>query len=199
MAPSDTAGKKSPASVRSKRRGVGGNRVDPASACYRGNENDMSKIQEQSPRLNAESADEIVVPVLEEHVIAGAKPVKTGAVRVEKHVEKRLRKVETPLLHENVEIRRVPVNRVVTEMPGIRKRGETTIIPVVEEELIISKRLVVREEIHLIRHRTKGRVTKEVTLHRETATVHRLDADGRRVDRDPQPESGRRRRPSLLT
>ena len=138
----------------------------------------MGKIQEQSSHLNAENADEIIVPVLEEGVIAGAKPVKTGAVRVEKQVEKRVRKVQTPLVHENVEIRRVPVNRVVTEMPGVRKRGETTIIPVVEEELVISKRLVLREEVHLIRHRTKVRVTKEVTLHRETATVHRLDADG---------------------
>lgn len=153
----------------------------------------MGKIQEQSSRLNAENAGEIVVPVLEEGVIAGAKPVKTGAVRVEKHVEKRVRKVQAPLVQENVEIRRVPVNRVVTEMPGVRKQGQTTIIPVVEEELVISKRLVVREEIHLIRHHSNARVTKEVTLRRETAKVHRLDADGRRVDRDPHPESGRRR------
>lgn len=200
MAPSDTAGRKSPGSVRSKRRGAGGNRVNSASACYCENNKDMGKIQEQFSRLNAETADEIAIPVLEEDVTAGVKPVKTGAVRVEKHVEKRLRKVETPLVHENLEIRRVPVNRIVKEMPGIRRQGETIIIPVVEEELVVSKRLVVREEVHLIRHRTKGRVTKEVTLHREIAKIHRLDADGRRVDRDPQPESGRRRRrPSLLT
>ena len=159
----------------------------------------MGKIEEQSSPLNVESADEIVVPVLEEDVIASAKPVKTGAVRVEKHVEKRLRKLEMPLVDEKVEIRRVPVNRVVTEMPGTRRQGETIIIPVVEEELIISKRLVIREEIHLIRHRTKRRVTKEVTVHREIAKVHRLDADGRSFDRDSQPESGRRRRrPSLV-
>ncbi len=174
--------------------------MNSTSACYYGKEKDMGKIQEQSSRRNAESADETVVPVIEEDVIAGARPVKTGAVRVEKHVEKRVRKVQTPLVHENVEIRRVPVNRVVKEMPGIHTRGETTIIPVVEDELIITKRVVIREEIHLIRHRSNARVTKEVAVHREIAKVHRLDADGRRVDGDPQPESGRRRRrPSLLT
>jgi len=167
--------------------------VKSASACHGARVKNMGKTQQQSAPANAESAG-IVVPVLEEDVIAGAKPVKTGAVRVEKHVEKRVRKIETPLLHENVEIRRVPVNRVVTEIPGIHKQGETIVIPVVEEEMVISKRLVVREEIHLIRHRTKDRVSKEVTLNRESATVHRLDADGRIIDRDPQPESGRRRR-----
>ena len=154
----------------------------------------MGKRQERSDPVNAESADETVVPVLEEQVIAGAKPVKTGAVRVEKRVEKHLRKIETPLWREAVEVRRVPVNRTVTEMPQIRKQGERTIIPVVEEDLVISKRLVLREEIHLIRHRTKERVSKEVALNRESAIVHRLDGEGRIIDRDPQPVPGRRRR-----
>ena len=144
MALSDTAGKKSPANVSSKRRGAGGNWVYSVSVRNPRRDKDM-KIQGLSSRFNAETADEIVVPVVEEDVIAGAKPVKTGAVRVEKHVQKRLRKIETPLMRENVEIRRVPVNRVATETPRIRKQGETTIIPVVEEELVISKRLIVKE------------------------------------------------------
>jgi len=159
----------------------------------------MAKDQTQSASPRGDYSEEILVPVIEEDVTAGAKPIKTGAVRVDKHVEKRLRTIETPLMHENIEIRRVPVNRVVTETPGIRKQGEMTIIPVVEEELVISKRLIVREEIHVIRHRTKDRFVKEVTLNRESAEVHRLDAEGRIVDRDARHEvAPRRRRRSLL-
>ena len=47
-------------------------------------------------------------------------------------------------------------------------------MPVVEEELVVTKRLVLKEEIHLIKKRTKDRVVKEVELGRERATVRRV-------------------------
>ena len=118
--------------------------------------------------------DEIVVPVIEEELATGTRQVTTGAVRVEKRVEKRVRRVTAPALHEEVEIRRVPVNRVVEEAPKSRRQGNTVIVPVVEEELVVTKRLVLKEEIHLIKKRTKERVVKEVELGRERATVRRV-------------------------
>jgi uncharacterized protein (TIGR02271 family) len=133
--------------------------------------------------MNSEESEELVLPVIEEEIAAGVKAVKTGSVRVDKHVEKRLRKVEGPLLHEDVEVRRVPVNRVVTEPPAVRRKGDTVIVPVVEEELVVTKRLVLKEEIHLVKRRTKDRFVKEVEVNRERAEVHRLDADGRIVAR----------------
>jgi uncharacterized protein (TIGR02271 family) len=141
--------------------------------------------------MNSEESEELVLPVIEEEIAAGVKAVKTGSVRVDKHVEKRLRKVEGPLLHEDVEVRRVPVNRVVTEPPAVRRKGDTVIVPVVEEELVVTKRLVLKEEIHLVKRRTKDRFVKEVEVNRERAEVHRLDADGRIVAR-PTRTAGRR-------
>jgi uncharacterized protein (TIGR02271 family) len=126
--------------------------------------------------------EEVVVPVIEEEVVTGARPVKTGSVRVDKHVEKRIRRIEAPLLHEEVEVRRVPVNKVVDEAPAIRKKGDVVIVSVVEEEIVVTKRLVLKEEIHLIKRRTKDRFTRDVELNRESAEVHRLDAEGRIVD-----------------
>jgi uncharacterized protein (TIGR02271 family) len=140
--------------------------------------------------------EEVAIPVIEEELVAGARAVKTGAVRVEKHVEKRIRKIETPLLHEDVEVRRVSVNRVVSEAPAIRKVGDTVIVPVVEEELVITKRLVLKEEIHLKKRRTKNRFIQHVELERERAEVQRLDADGRIIDhRSARPETSRPNRP----
>ena len=133
--------------------------------------------------MSSDESEELVVPVIEEEIAAGVKAVKTGAVRVDKHVEKRLRKVEGPLLHEDVEVRRVPVGRVISEPPPVRRKGDTVIVPVVEEELVVTKRLVLKEEIHLIKRRTKERFAKEVEVNRERAEVHRLDADGRIMDR----------------
>ena len=104
-------------------------------------------------------------------------------MRVDKHVEKRFRRVQAPLLHEDVEVRHVPMNRVVSEAPRVRRKGDTVIVPVVEEQLVVTKRLVLKEEIHLIKRRTKDRFEKEVEFSRETAEVHRLDAEGRILDR----------------
>src|SRR5947209_5726898 len=133
----------------------------------RGNrEENMSRSDEQPLHVNDER-DDVVIPVVEEEVVAGARPVKTGAVRVDKHVETRIRKIETPLLHEEVEIRRVPVNRVVNEVPPVRKKGDVIIVPVVEEELVVTKRLILKEEVHLLKRRTKDRYIKEVPLDRE--------------------------------
>ena len=143
--------------------------------------------QDSEEILQDGSSEETVIPVIEEEVIAGARPVKTGSVRVDKHVEKRIRRLETPLLHEEVEIRRVPVNRVVSEAPAVRKKGDVVIVPVVEEEIVVTKRLVLKEEIHLVKRRTKDRFVKEVELNRERAEVHRLDAEGRIVDPSPAP------------
>jgi uncharacterized protein (TIGR02271 family) len=136
-----------------------------------------------APEEARDETEDVVIPVIEEEIAAGVKAVKTGAVRVDKHVEKRIRKLDTPLLHEDVEVRRVPVNRVVTEMPKPRRKGDTVIVPVVEEELVISKRLVLKEEIHMVKRRTKDRFVKEVELNRERAVVHRLDAEGRVLER----------------
>jgi len=152
----------------------------------------MTRDDDEQIRQEDE-AGEVVVPVIEEEVAAGVKAVKTGSVRVDKHVEKRIRTIKAPLLHEDVEVRHVPINRVVTEAPRVRKKGDTVIVPVVEEELVVTKRLVLKEEIHLTKRATKDRFEKKVELNRERAEVHRLDAEGRIIDRRPKTRTAGRR------
>jgi uncharacterized protein (TIGR02271 family) len=130
--------------------------------------------------------EDVVIPVVEEELDAKAVPVKTGAVRVNKHVEKRIRTIEAALMHEDVEVRHIPMNRPVKEAPGVRKSGDTLIIPVLEEEIVVTKRLILKEEIHLVKRRRKDRFVKEVELDRERAEVQRLDSSGRVVDARPQ-------------
>jgi uncharacterized protein (TIGR02271 family) len=143
----------------------------------------MNQDPEQVPQ---EDTGEVVVPVIEEELQTGTRAVKTGSVRVDKHVEKRIRRVHAPLIHEDVEVRRVPVNRVVEQAPQARRRGDTVIVPVVEEELVVTKRLILKEEIHLIKRRTKDRVVKDVELNREDAEIRRLDSEGRVIDSRPK-------------
>lgn len=130
--------------------------------------------------------DDVVIPVIEEELETGTRSVKTGSVRIDKHVQKRVRRISAPLLHEDLEVRRVPVNREVSEAPKVRRHGNTVIVPVVEEEMVVTKRLVLKEEIHIIKRQTRSRVVKEVELGRERAVVRRLDASGRVVDGPPR-------------
>jgi uncharacterized protein (TIGR02271 family) len=143
----------------------------------------MSDKLNEVPR---EDAEEVVIPVIEEELDTGTRAVKTGAVRVDKHVEREIRRVQAPLIHDGVEVRRVPVNRVVAEAPRARRRGSTIIVPVVEEELVVTKRLVLKEEIHLITRRTREQVVKEVELNRERVEVRRLDSQGRVIESQPK-------------
>jgi len=125
-----------------------------------------------------ENKQERMVPVIEEELVTGAHAVRTGSVRVRKEVEHLRKNVEMPAVRDVVSVNRVPVNQVVTAAPEIREEGDTLIVPVLEEEIIVEKRLVLKEEIHIRRRRVEDRVTKAVEVDRERATIERLDSEG---------------------
>jgi hypothetical protein len=47
----------------------------------------------------------------------------------------------------------VQIDRIVAEPPVQRQEGDTLILPVVEEVLVVEKRLMLREEIRITRRR----------------------------------------------
>ena len=140
---------------------------------------------EPSAEAFVSGEDPTVVPVIAEEIVAEKRKVRTGAIRVHKRVQQGTQHVTMPLIKETVDVQRVPVNRVVTAAPEVRTVGDTTIIPVVEEEIVVSKRLVVKEEIHLTRRRTRTDSGEDVPVGREVAEVERVDAEGRRVSEKP--------------
>ena len=125
-----------------------------------------------------EDTGERAVPVIEEELVTGTQPVKTGSVRIRKEVERVRKTVEMPTVRDVVKVSRVAVNKVVASIPETRQKGDVLIVPVVEEEIIVQKRLVLKEEIHIQRRRVSGRGVKSVVVGREHATVERLDSDG---------------------
>ncbi|MDQ6663921.1 MAG: YsnF/AvaK domain-containing protein [Acidobacteriota bacterium] len=128
-----------------------------------------------------ELADITVIPVVAEELSVHAESVKTGAVRVHKRVQERVEHIDMPVLHDTVDVRRVVLNRVVDTAPRVRREGDTIIVPVVEEEIVVTKRLILKEEYHLVHKRTQTRATRDVIVRREEATVERVDAKGQVV------------------
>jgi uncharacterized protein (TIGR02271 family) len=127
---------------------------------------------------------ELVVPVIQEDLEIGKQPVQTGTVRVRKRVVEHVEEVDMDLMHEQVEVRRVSINRAIEQVPEIRTEGATTVIPVVEEEIEIRKRLILKEEIYITRRRERSPSSHEVTVRHEEAEIARLDREGN--ERSPE-------------
>lgn len=132
-------------------------------------------------RVNAAHAEETIVPVIEEELTVTKRQVRTGGFRVHKIVKEHEEVVDVPLLREHVDIRRVTIGRDVDGPLPIRQEGETTIIPVVEEIIVIEKRMRLKEEIHITRRTTTEHTKEKVVLQREEAIIERLNAQ----DLDP--------------
>ena len=45
--------------------------------------------------------------------------------------------------------KRVSVDKIIDEPAGIRREGDVMIVPVMQEQLVLVKKLVLKEEIHL--------------------------------------------------
>lgn len=124
--------------------------------------------------LDGISAEETVIPVVAEEVEVGKRTVERGRVRVRKGVETREEEVAIPLVREEVEVERVPINRPVDAPPQPRREGDVWIVPVLEEVLVVEKRLMLKEELRITRRRVEGTARERVTLRTETATVVRV-------------------------
>jgi uncharacterized protein (TIGR02271 family) len=116
---------------------------------------------------------DVTVPVSEEELTVETRSVPTGQVRVETRTEILQEIAEADLEASEVEVVRVPVDREVETPPPMRSEGEVTIIPVLEEQLVISKRLVLKEEIHIKRRSSVETVQVPVSLRKQHAIVTR--------------------------
>jgi uncharacterized protein (TIGR02271 family) len=121
---------------------------------------------------------EEVIPLVEERAVVSKRLVETARVRVATRVEQREEMVRAELARDEVAVERVPINRPIDVVPDIRQEGEVTIVPVVEEVLVVEKRLVLVEEIHLRRRRTIEEFAQPVTLASQRAEIVRHETGG---------------------
>ena len=86
--------------------------------------------------------------------------------------------MDEPLLREEVAIRHVPINKVWEgPPPAPRYEGETYILPLLEEVLVVEKRLVLKEELHISRAQRTVHAPQNVVLRSEDVSVERVPPD----------------------
>jgi stress response protein YsnF len=113
--------------------------------------------------------------VIEETLTVAKEQVVTGRVRVNVQTSNVEEIARAELSGETIEVTRVPIGRLVDEAPPSRVEGDVTIIPILEEVLVVEKRLNLREEVHIRRRTTLETVEAPVQLRRQHAVVERID------------------------
>ena len=118
-----------------------------------------------------------IIPVIQEQLGVSVERRLAGRVRVSVRTQTDESLVPVDLTQVDVAVERVPVNRAVDTAPEVVTRGDVTIIPVVEERLVLTRQLYLREEIHI--RRVERRETAEVPVEtrKQVATIERLPAN----------------------
>ncbi len=125
-------------------------------------------------------------PVMEEELQVARRVIDTGrGVRIHKTVEAHESVVDQPLMHEELKVEHVPVGRIVpeSELPQARYEGDTLVVPVLEEVLVVQKQLVLKEEVRITRERQAVRAPQKVLLRTEHIAVERFDEGREREHR----------------
>lgn len=120
--------------------------------------------------------DEVVIPLVAETLSVGRREVETGRVRFSTTVTERVETIDEPLFKTVVEVKRVGVARFVDAPPAVRYEQDVMIVPIMEEVLIVEKRLRVKEEVYISQKREEYRSPQQVTLRTETLSEERLPA-----------------------
>lgn len=108
----------------------------------------------------------------------------TARVAVQTRTETLSHSLPVALSGEEVEVTRIPMNRPLDAVPDVVTEDGLTIIPIVEERLVVTRQLFLREEVHIRRIARQETVTLPVTTRRQTAHVTRVPADAEAVPRD---------------
>ena len=124
-----------------------------------------------------QQADAATVQVLHLHAEAAAviKRTRQTLVRVTSTTACHDEPVAAELAQTQVIVDRVPIGRIVEAVPPVRVEGGVTIMPVVEEELVLVRRLVLKEEVHLRTVRSVLPFAETVTLRRQDVLVTRTE------------------------
>ena len=133
----------------------------------------------------SDKTGETVIPLLAEEVAVSKQIVETGRVQVARITHEREQLIDELLAQETVEIDRTPIGRQIDAMPAVRDEGDTIVIPIVEEVLVIERRLLLKEEVRVRRVRSTERHQESVTLRHHEAVFTRLSVEPPAAGEDP--------------
>lgn len=103
----------------------------------------------------------LTMPLIEESLVPVKSWQEAGALELRKTTRTVQQELDVPVRYEEATVERVPLQRVLDEAdhPAPRQEGDTLVVPIVHEEIVVVRRRVLVEEL---------RITKRV----QTRTEH---------------------------
>lgn len=122
---------------------------------------------------------EVRVPLVEEELDVQKQTRQSGGVRVTKSVVTEQKEVSVPVTREELEVERVPASGDTTPAGTAAFVESEIIVPIVEEEVVVTKRPVVREEVRVRKHEVQDQRAMSADVRREEAQVEDLQEQRR--------------------
>ena len=116
-----------------------------------------------------------LIELVEEQLEIGKREVERGRAVVRTRVEERNEVAEIELQQEDVSVERIRRGVPVETLPVTREEDGVLIIPVVEEQLVVTTRLILKEEIRITRRSRTELVREPVRLRCERVDIERLE------------------------
>jgi uncharacterized protein (TIGR02271 family) len=147
--------------------GPGMREGDTETGEFRGHAEDNEGVS-QSAGSDLEDEDELRVQRTEEELRAGTREREAGSMRVRKRVRTDREQIEVPTRHEEVSVERVPMEGEASEA---EIGDDEVVVPVTEEEVVVEKRPVVKEEVRIRKDVVEDTETVEEDVRREEVEV----------------------------
>jgi uncharacterized protein (TIGR02271 family) len=172
--------------------GPGMREGDTESGEFRGH-SEADEGVHQSRGSDLEDEDELRVQRSEEELRAGTREREAGRLNVRKRVRTDREQVRVPTRREEVSVERVPVNE---EGTGAEIGEDEVSMPVVEDEVVVDKRSVVKEEIRVRKDVVEDEEVVEEDVRKEEVDVEdrTTTTRGRESGTDLDDQTGRRGR-----
>ncbi len=135
----------------------------------------LAELQRHNADADQQNGDTLILPVIVEKIEVEKRRVETGGVRITKTVREQEEVVDEPLLQEHVDVQRVAINRLVEGPVPVRYMGDVMIVPLLEEVLVVEKRLMLREELHITKRQIETHEPQRVILRAEEVSIERVD------------------------
>lgn len=124
-----------------------------------------------------ETCPDEILPLVEERITVAKREVESGRVRIRTVVDERQEWVRETLLRDEASIERVKIDEEFEAPPEPRWEGDTLVVPVVEEILVIHKHYRVKEELRVAMQRRQEVFEQPVTVRSQRAVIERSEPD----------------------
>jgi len=124
-----------------------------------------------------QARQELIIPVIAEELVVLTMEKDTGGVRVTKTVREQEQIIDQPLLREQVTVERKAIKRMLDVPAVVRQEGDTLIIPVMEEVLVVQRHFLLKEEIHIRKVQSQVHEPQRFIVRSEEVKLEQLPAE----------------------